>query len=237
MEKIVNGELYLDTAGAMELLETPKKRFYSNARPSLEAYFFDAKRTPWYKQKDVMDLKIGKVVRKASISISGIQRDWTTYLLSLGYHAQTIDRTIETTTLPEDAVTFFRLPADELFVKRSRMTLVDSTPICAWASYYPLKLVEGDILQEMKHGSSVDVPNLIRKKHGIIVRMAKDKYRARTASFEEQELLRLTTNEPVLILQRASYSKDRQPVLFSDMVLLGAWFAPEHEYEVDIWEE
>jgi uncharacterized protein YqgQ len=239
MSKIVEKEEYLNTEEVLAELEASKKRFYSNVKPYLRTYHFDAKKTPWYRKRDVLALKSGKLARMASISISGIQRDWTTFLRSLGYRASTVDRTIEVgVSLPEDAVETFKLPSDEKFVKRSRMTIADGVPICVWDTYYPLELVEGDILEEMKHGFEVDVVRRIKEKHGIIVGIAKDKYTARTATFEEQELLQLLTNDPVLILQRASYTRDKKMlVLYSDMVLLGSWFAPEHEYEVNIWEE
>jgi DNA-binding GntR family transcriptional regulator len=102
-----------------------------------------------------------------------------------------------------------KLPADKKFVKRSRMTRADGVPICVWDTYYPLVLVEGDILEEMKHGFEVDVVNRIREKHSIVVGIAKDKYSARTATFEEQELLQLLTNDPVLLLQRVSYTREK----------------------------
>ncbi len=239
MSKIVEDQEYLDTQEVLAELDASKKRFYSNVKPYLRTYHFDAKKTPWYRKRDVLALKGGKLARMASISISGIQRDWTSFLRASGYHAVTIDRTIETGVfLPKDAIEMFKLPADKKFVKRSRMTIVDGVPICAWDTYYPLELVEGDILDEMKHGFEIDVVKRIKEKYGIVVGIAKDKYTARNATFEEQELLQLLSNDPVLILQRVSYTRDRQTlVLYSDMVLLGSWFAPEHEYEVNIWEE
>lgn len=156
MLKIVENEEYMDTQEVLAGLGASKKRFYSNVKPYLRIYHFDAKKTPWYKKRDVLALKNGKLARMASISISGIQRDWTTFLRSLGYRAGTVDRTIEVgVSLPEDAVDIFKLPADKKFVKRSRMTIADNVPICAWDTYYPLELVEGDILDEMKSGFEV----------------------------------------------------------------------------------
>ena len=38
--------------------------------------------------------------------------------------------------------------------------------------------------------------------------------------------------------RRVSYTRDKKTlVLYSHMTLLGSWFAPEHEYEVNIWKE
>jgi DNA-binding GntR family transcriptional regulator len=119
-------------------------------------------------------------------------------------------------------------------VKRSRLTLVDRQPICAWSTYYPLHLVE-DVIDDMKQGMGYIVEH-IKQKHGMVIGRAKDKYTARITTFEEQALFQLLNSEPVLVLQRVSYTRDRKVlILYSDMVLMGSWFAPEHEYDVDIW--
>lgn len=238
MSKIVENEEYLDTQEVLAELGASKKRFYSNVKPYLHMYHFDAKKTPWYRKRDVLALKSGKLVRMASIPISGILKDWTVFLRSLGYRADTIDCSIETVALPEDAPASFNLPTDKLFIKRRRKTLANSIPICVWDTYYPLELVEGDIHAELKRDFGLDVVKRIRELHGIVVGWGKDKYTARTATLEEQDILGLLTNDPVLILQRISYTRDKKIlVLYSDMVLLGSWFAPEYEYEVNVWEE
>jgi DNA-binding GntR family transcriptional regulator len=237
LSKTVEGKMYLNNEEVQAELGASKKRFYNSIRPQLRVYHFEAKQTPWFLREDVIALKNGKPVRKASISISGIQRDWTSYLSSLGFHAETIDRTIEVTTLPKSAIEFFHLSPEQQFVKRSRMSLADKAPICTWDTYYPYELIQGEIFEEMKQGH-VDVVKRIQEETGIVVGVAKDKYTARTATLEEQDLLQLVTNDPVLILQRASYTSDKKTlVLYSDMVLLGNWFAPEHEYQVAIWNQ
>jgi DNA-binding GntR family transcriptional regulator len=233
----MGGVVFLTTPETIQEMHTSRKTFYANIRPQLQAHFFDGKKAPWYKKTDIIDLKNGRVVRKASISISGIQKDWSMYLRSLGYRVGTIDRSIEENVfLPQDAIDFFLLSASEKFVKRSRVTFANDMPICAWSTYYPISLIGGSILDKMKDSVEVDVVQLIKEQHNIAVSIAKDKYTARSATFEEQELLQLISNDPILVLQRASYTENReQLVLYSDMSLLGSWFAPEHEYKVDIW--
>lgn len=236
MPKTVEHEEYLDTREVLAELEASKKLFYSNVKPRLQVYRFGAKKTPWYKKTDILALKSGKPVRKANIVISGILHDWTIYLRSLGFHAETIVRTIEIVTLPQDAVKTFRLSPEQRFIKRSKMSLADGVPICSWDTYYPLELVEGVIYEEMKQDFNLDVPRRIKEEHGIVVEVACDRFTARVASQAEQELLQLRTDEPILQLQRASYTKGKERlVLYSDMALLGSWFSPEMEYPVHVW--
>lgn len=62
---------------------------------------------------------------------------------------------------------------------------------------------------------------------GLSSGRGKGKYTAWVATFEEQELLQLLTNDPVFILQRVSYTMDKKMlVLYSDKVLLGSWLLP-----------
>lgn len=221
----------------MTLLGTSKQSFYDNARRHLKPYHFDAKRSTWYSEAEVLNLKNGVAVRKGAIRLTNIQQNWMQDIIDMGYDARTENRgDIEIVSLPDDAITAFHLPPTQQFVKRSRMTLVDDAPICLWSSYYPLNLVEGKILEEMRQNVATDVVKRIKDVCGVIIRVSRERYTTRVTTLEEQVLLRQVTDDPVLILQRASYTQEKQSlVLYSDMTLLGSWFASEREYEVNTW--
>lgn len=236
MLKTVQNEEYMDTQEVLNVFGASKKRFYSNIKPRLRVYHFDGTQTPWYKRRQVLALKDGKVVRKADIAISGINKHWSRFLKSQGYHVDTQMRGVTTSQLPEDAVKFFHLPADQQFVKTSKITYADGAPICTWDTYYPAHLISDELLEQMKNNTADDVPLAIKQQHGLIIANAKDRYMARMTTFDEQALFQLVNDEAVQILQRASWTSKKELVLFSDMVLLGSWFAPEHEYSVDIWD-
>lgn len=240
MSILIEGKEYLNTREVLEELATSKALFYANVKPYLRVYRFGAKKTPWYRKDDVIAFKLGKPVRKASIAISGILGDWTLYLQSLGYQAETITRMVEVTPLPEDAMQAFRLPAEmarQTFVRRSRMTYADGVPICTWDTYYPVDLVSG-ILDDMLRGEARNIVEYIKEMHGLTIGVAKDKYMARITTLDELNLFQLPTDEPVLVLQRVSYTQDKRTlILYSNMALLGSWFAPEHEYSVQAWND
>ncbi len=236
MPKIVEDEEYLDTDEVMGELVASKKLFYVSIKPKLHAYHFNGKKKPWYRKKEVLALKAGKIARKDAIGITGMYGSWATFAQS-EYQAETDIRSIEIATLPDEAVERFHLPADQQFVKRSRLSRIGRTVICTWDTYYPLELVS-DILEPMKRGTADHVVEYIREKHGLVVGRNKDTYSSRMTTLEEENLFQLSTDEPVLILQRASYTSDKKTlILFSDMVLLGSWFFHEHEYNVPIWGE
>ncbi len=214
MPRIENGEEYLNGEEVMNFWPASKNLFYGSIQPRLQPYHFDGKKRPhYYKKSEVLALKSGKpVTRKEPITISGIFGDWTVYLRSLGYQADTRNYAIETTTLPEEASFTFHISAERQFVRRSRITLANGVPICVWST--------------------------IREVHGITVGWEKNRYTARNTTLEEQELLQLLTNEPVLIVQRGCWTSDRQILThISHMTLLSSWFAIEHDSSVKIWND
>lgn len=235
MSKVVNEQTYVNTDEAAALLQTSRQSFYASAKARLRVHRFDGKKTPWYSEKEVIALRDGRQPRKPDIIIRGIRENWTRSLRAQGYEVLTKLCGVDIVTLPADAVKFFDLPADQQFVKRSRMTYADGTPICAWDTYYPTHLIDAKLLDEMKHEVD-DVVKAIKDQHGLIVEVAKERYMSRFTTLDEQTLFQLPTDEAVLILQRASYTKGKKELLFfSDMVLLGTWFSHEVEYPVDIW--
>lgn len=236
MPKEVNGQKFVSTDEAAALLRASRQSFYARAKPHLRVYRFDAKRTPWYSQEEVLALKNGKSARKAKIVLSGITSNWTEHLESLGYRAETNLREAEEAHLPEDATSLFGLTDERTFLKRGRMSLANGTPICSWDTYYPMEWMDDGLLAEIKRGAANDIPMSIKEKHGIVVEHAEEWYSARLATFDEQTLLRLVTDDPVLILQRASYTKDKSKLVFySHMVLLASWFEIKRDYPVGIW--
>lgn len=236
MPKIVNGEKYLNTKEVLEEFAAPKKRFYDNIKPQLRVRHFDGKKTPWYAEREVMAIKEGRPLRKASLTLAGgIQRDWTQYLRTLGYNANTETSVIKVVTLPQEAIEAFNLPADKQFVQRERITFVEREPICKWSTYYPVEFV-GDVLDRMKTGTMEHIVDHIKDEHGVVVGYTKERHTARITTFEEQTFFQSLNEEAVLILQRVAYTADRKTLVFySDMVLLGTWFAPEYEKFVDVW--
>jgi hypothetical protein len=237
MPRIEEGETYLNGQEVMALWPASKKLFYDNIQPRLPTYHFGGRKKPhYYKESEVLALRSGKPSAPRSlIIISGIFSDWTIYLRSLGYRAETVNSEIELAELPEEVLNTFHLPATEQFAKRSRMTLANGVPICTWSMYYPIGLVEGKIFGEMIEDPNLNVVTRIEEIHGMTVGWERSRYTARSATLQEQLSLKLLTNEPLLILQRACFTKDRQTLIHvSHMALLGSWFAIEHDKTVNV---
>lgn len=236
MAKIVDGVKYLTATEASDLIGGSRQTFYNNVKPYLRPYRFGSRQAPWYSEQEVIAVATGKPLRKGTIPITGIFTNWTEHARSLGYNAITEDRGTDIGPLPESVATAFNLSTDQIFVKRGRMTTVEREPICYWDTYYPAEYV-GDILTQIQQGTASDVVEHIKEKHGVIIGKVKDRYSTRITKFDELNLFHLLNDEPVLVLQRAAWTRDQKIlVLYSDMVLLGSWFVVEREEEVHDWD-
>jgi UTRA domain len=233
LPKTVEGEEFLTTTEAMAELGASRKRFYDNARPLLQVYRFDAKKTPWYSKKDVLALKVGKPRRKASIVISGMYGSWSSFAESQ-YEAETDLLGVKETTLPDEIAERFQISVDRHFAKRSQATRVDGEVICTWDTYYPMSLV-ASIMEPLKHGEIEHVTEYVQTEHGLTAGFVRDIYSSRMNSFDELNLFQLRSDVPMLILQRAAYTRDKGTLMWvSDMVLKGDVFAHEHKYETPV---
>lgn len=236
MTKIIDGVEYLTATEAIREIGGSRQSFYNNVRPYLRPHHFQSRKTPLYSKGEVVALASGKPLRKAMIPITGMFADWTEYACSLGYNAQTEYRDVTIGYLPEDIAKSFNLPTDVLFVRRGRFTTVNGSPICSWDTYYPLNYVSS-ILDQIQRGTASNIVEHMKQEHGLVIGKVKDRYSTRITTPDELNLFRLLNDEPVLMLQRVSWSKDgKTVVLFSDMVLLGSWFVIEREEEVHHWD-
>ncbi len=227
---------YINTKEAITLLETSGQTFYTNAKPLLQTYKFGAKKTPWYKKSDVEALKRGRFTGpREPIIIKGMFQNWNEYVRSLGIGADTTNAEIIVTTLPQAVAKVFNLDTSRQFLKRQRFTMAEGIYLCVWDTYYPYELIEDD-LEEIKRNFDYSIVEGIKARHGIAPGANREIYRARPATFREQEQMQLVTDEPMLNLQRISYTHDGETlILVSDMALRGEWFAYEREEKPTHW--
>lgn len=238
MPKTVEGEEYLSTQEVRDTFDkASKKRFYDNIKPYLRVYHFDGRRLPWYSKNEVLALKDGKPVRKASIAITGMFSNWTQHARSLGFSVQSVERERKVEHLPVGVAESFHVTTDEEFVRVSEMSWIEGQPVCAWVSWYPLALVH-EALPQILDGSLHDIIGYIADRHDIVIREVNDVYGARFATFEEMALLQLLNNEPLLILQRMARTEDQQiVVLYQDMQLLSNWFVVRRTENIHYWDK
>jgi len=237
MNKIVGTEEYLSAAEAAKILGVSIARFYTNARKSLRVYRFDAKKVKWYNKNQVLAMKEGKPVRKASIAITGMFSNWTEHARSLGFNIESKDVETATEYLPQDLKESFYVSADQEFVRKTQMSWIDGVPVCSWSSFYPVDLVE-DVIPQILDGSMHNIIEYIADHHGLVIREVSDVYIGRNTTFEEQAKFQLLNDEPVLVLQRMAQTEDHQVVvLYQQMELLSSWFVVRRTESIHHWDK
>ncbi len=118
-----------------------KKLFYDNIQPRLQTYHFGGRKKPhFYKESEVLAMRSGKpLAQRNPIIISGIFDDWTIYLNSLGYGAETVNFAIEIVSLPDEVITSFRLqgnlPGDHAGRFQTAFQFAPGLPTIHWSLF------------------------------------------------------------------------------------------------------
>lgn len=231
--KIVDDVEYWDIRETYMHLNMTRATFYRSVKEKLHVYFFEGRSKPWYKRSEVVALAQGKLEERPHIVLRGLLKNWTHYAQELGLPVETINCMVEIgVSLAPELCTWLGVIPESTFIKRSRVSFLDTTPICYWETYYSRVLVS-QFIDSIKHEPDFDLVAALQEQRGITIKRAKERHIAREASLFEQEILQLRRPEPVLQLQRAAYSELGRLVLYSDMSLLGSWFEPELSYDVD----
>jgi hypothetical protein len=167
---------------------------------------------------------IDPLKRKANIAIDDSFGGWIG-VAERDYGATSKICAPEIATLPEDVAEQFDVSLDEQFFKRVQLTSVDGTVICSWATYCPL-----DVINDALEPSMSGLAEHLKQKNRIAPVSGMDIYFVRRTTLDELDKFHLVNHEAVLILRRALYGADKsQPVLISDMTLLGSWFIHEED--------
>ncbi len=237
MNKIVGTEEYLSAADAAEILGVSIARFYTNARKSLRVYRFDAKKVKWYNKNQVLAMKEGKPVRKASIAITGMFSNWTEHARSLGFAITSEDTDTSTEGLPQDLKESFYVTTNQEYICKTQLSRIDGVPVCSWSSFYPVELVR-EVAPQILDGSMHNIIEYIADRHGLVIREVSDVYIGRNTTFDEQVKFQLLNDEPVLVLQRMAQTEDHQVVvLYQQMELLSSWFVIRRTENIHHWDK
>lgn len=228
------GELYVDTPDAIATLKMSRQYFYVNVRAKLQAYHFDGRAKPWYKDRDVRDLRDGKTVRKADVVIEGILKNWVVSVREQGHTAEVFDReSPRIVSAPKAVADVFAEYSNREVVLRARGGAIDGHPCCMWTTYYPIDLVRGDTLEAMLRDSQTDTMALIQAQHGLSIHHAKDQVTSRLPTPEEQVTLEIVPDDPILVLRRTSYAESGKAMLFQEQILVAAYFLMTYTYETE----
>jgi DNA-binding GntR family transcriptional regulator len=104
-------------------------------------------------------------------------------------------------------------------------------------NYYPVELVDEEMLEQMRQDVRFDVLAAIKATHMLeIGRVHEDVY-GRLPILEEQEKLKIVRNAPVFDIRRTNYAIDEdvkveqsQVIMFSRIIFVASYFVLHYEY-------
>lgn len=104
-------------------------------------------------------------------------------------------------------------------------------------NYYPIELVDEEMLEQMRRDVRFDVLAAIKATHMIeIGRVHEDVY-GRLPTSEEQEKLKIVRNAPVFDIHRTGYAVDEdvkleqsQVIMFSRIIFVASYFVLSYDY-------
>jgi len=120
-------------------------------------------------------------------------------------------------TAPEEVADLLGVEAGATVTVRRRVMLLDDEPVQLADSYFPVSLAQGTPLvepQKLRGGTVAALERL-----GFTLGDFEERVSARMPSSEERQQLRLAEGAPVMLLVRATYTVDGQPVEVDRTVL------------------
>lgn len=98
-------------------------------------------------------------------------------------------------------------------------------------TFYSVDLISDSILEKVKEDGNFDVISAIKQEYGKAINFVRDDIIARFPTQDEQELLRIVRNAPVLEVNSVSYADDRTVALvYHRSVLVANYFVFSYGY-------
>ncbi len=180
--------------------------------------------------------RAGVFVRIPRTRIPGIVPRFDLYLKELGL--EPVEKNIGEpgiVTASPDVAAALGVTVGEGVVHRLRSQGASNTPYRLAENFYPVELAGGQILEQMQQDEHFDVLEAIKKAHAKSVRKVHEVVVGRLPSGEEQRLLNITRNAPVLEVRRTSSDEDGTAIMYNRLVLVASFFELIYDYNAPHW--
>jgi len=103
-------------------------------------------------------------------------------------------------------------------------------------NFYPVDLAGGGILEDMRKDEKMDVILAIKDIHGKAIKFVHEDVIGRLPTTDEQVLLSIVRNTPVLEVFRTNYAEDHSTiVMFNRIVFVANLFLLDYDYIAPYW--
>ena len=174
----------------------------------------------------------GVFVRASRARIPGTTSHMDTYLKQLGL--ESVETTIGTPGIvpaPGDVAQVLGVSENTPVVRRLQRGGTTTAHYQLVESFYPVELAGGAILERLQRDTSLNVLAAIREAHGRRVQRVHEDVIGRFPSQQEQDLLKVVRNTPMLDAQRTYYAEDDTTVImFSRVSMVASYFVLSYDY-------
>lgn len=233
MPIIENEITYLTATEASEALGLSRQRFYQSLKPLLTEYRLLNRKAFHYRKDEVLAYKSIAAPVKLPIVIQGMQKNFEMYMREQGYEV-----TVDTIDIPdviamsEHVANIFHLPVGSPVVSRKRRHKISGAPYRIVTNYYPVELVNSEMLAAMRTDDETDILKLIEQAYGLLIHQTVDRVKARRPDSQERRLLSIRVIDPVMELSRVNYAEDGMLILFNEVICVAEYFEFEYSYQV-----
>lgn len=103
-------------------------------------------------------------------------------------------------------------------------------------NFYPVELTGEEVLEQIRNDFSFDVLAAIEEKHGKVIKRVHEDVFGRLPTSEEQDLLKIVRNTPVLEILRTGYAEDDDTaIMFSRIIFVANYFVLSYDYTTSYW--
>ncbi len=126
----------------------------------------------------------------------------------------------------------FQIPVGTLVLKHYQLHVADDLPHCLIESYYP-----SDLFGELLTTDIGDKPLFawLQERHHLSVARIQEVLIARLATQPERRLLRISSNAPVVTLNRTVWTEEKRPVEWSHIIAVASLYTFTYEYDIAEW--
>ena len=174
----------------------------------------------------------GVFVRASRTRIPGTTSHMDAYLKQLGL--EPVETTIGTPAIipaPEDVARALGVAENTPVVHRLQREGTVTAHYQLVESFYPIELAGGPILEQVRRDKHFHVLAAIKEAHGRSVRRVHEDVIGRFPTEQEQNLLKVVRNTPMLEAQRTYYAEDDTTVLlFRRVSMVASYFVLSYDY-------
>jgi DNA-binding GntR family transcriptional regulator len=184
--------------------------------------------------------RAGVFVHPQLTRVPGLTKRFDKYLEGMGLTP--VEKNIGTPAFvpaPIEVAKVFEIPEETPILRRKRRQGTPAIHYRLAENYYAPDLVDEEVLEYIRQDERYDVLEYIKEKHHRIIKRVHEDVYARLPTTEEQELLNIVRNTPVIEIQRISYSaqEDGSVIMYSRIIFVASYFFLSYDYSVPFWEE